>query len=173
MVTRTDKLAACHVKSTKETDARRTPKAFFRAVEDRFGERFDIDLAASKENRLCKLYFSKEASVLKNTWTGLGWCNPPYSETEKFVHRCWKNAKMGIGSSVMLLASRTDSPWFQKYAPRATGVIFIGGRLKFAGADSGAPFPSLLMVFHPGYEGRNTEFSFWHPSPFERGFDRK
>ena len=55
-------------------------------------------------------------------------------------------------SSVVLIPSRTDTKAFHKFAPRASRVFFIKGRLKFIDPETqrerdSAPFPSMLLEF--------------------------
>ena len=49
----------------------------------------------------------------------------------------------------MLIPARTDTKWFHEYIYNKAGVEirFIKGRLKFGNSKSGAPFPSMLVVF--------------------------
>jgi hypothetical protein len=56
---------------------------------------------------------------------------------------------------VALVPARTDTRWFHEYVwdsetdmpKRYVSVRFVKGRLKFGGATSGAPFPSMVVVF--------------------------
>ena len=58
---------------------------------------------------------------------------------------------------VCLVPSRTDTRWWhqhvwdgEKHQPRSgVEIRFIKGRLKFGGSESGAPFPSVVIVFRP------------------------
>lgn len=168
---RSDKLAPCHSKSTAATDEHCTPKAFFKYIQKTCKVKFTIDVAASKQNTLCKLYITKSMNALNRNWGGVGWCNPPYSMAKEFVAHCFNNARLQHGSTFMLLAARTDREWWHKYASRAAYIIFIKGRLKFAGAKAGAPFPSILLVFKKGFRGK-TKNIYLAPTPYERGFSR-
>jgi DNA N-6-adenine-methyltransferase (Dam) len=50
--------------------------------------------------------------------------------------------------AVFLLPSRTDTVWFHTLClPHAKEIRFLKGRLKFGGAKTGAPFPSMIVVF--------------------------
>ena len=45
-------------------------------------------------------------------------------------------------------AARTDTRYFHDYIYRkAKEIRFIKGRLKFGGAKTGAPFPSMIVIF--------------------------
>lgn len=168
---RTDKLAACHTKSTDATDKRCTPKPFFLYVQKLLGVKFTIDIAASKSNTLCENYYSQKDNTLKKWWRGTAWCNPPYSLTEEFVIRAYTNARKGYGSTALLLAARTDQLWWD-YALKTNVLAFIRGRIKFVGADAGAPFPSVVLYFGKKIPSPKLPV-IWTPSPYERGFSRK
>ena len=55
---------------TSNSDEWTTPSALFRALDRRFG--FELDPAATKENALCPMYFTKEDSGLLKSRTGCG-----------------------------------------------------------------------------------------------------
>lgn len=165
------KLSACHAASTPDTDGTCTPKQFFLYVQKKLRKRFTIDIAATKANRLCKKFIGPKQNTLESEWKGLAWCNPPYSLAKEFVKQCALNAENGYGSTVMLMAARTDRDWWHNYARAASHIIYIKGRLKFAGAKAGAPFPSVLLVFSHKPHG-STKNVYWQPNPYERGFDR-
>nr|DAP06890.1 MAG TPA: DNA N-6-adenine-methyltransferase [Caudoviricetes sp.] len=47
----------------------------------------------------------------------------------------------------MLIPARTDTKYFHDYILHRAEVRFVRGRLKFGGASTGAPFPSMLVIF--------------------------
>jgi hypothetical protein len=50
--------------------------------------------------------------------------------------------------AVYLIPARTDTRWFHEIClPMATEIRFLKGRLKFGGATTPAPFPSMVVVF--------------------------
>ena len=53
-----------------------TPRDFFAALDSEF--HFNLDVCATKQNRKCLRYFTKEDDGLKRPWDGNVWCNPPY-----------------------------------------------------------------------------------------------
>lgn len=167
---RKDKLAPCHSVSTPESDNTKTPKAFFNYVQEKFNVRFTVDVAASKQNTLCKKFISKKENALVSQWKGIAWCNPPYSQAKDFVEHCCDNAGNGHGTTFMLMAARTDREWWV-YSKFASHLIFIKGRLKFAGSKGGAPFPSVILVFKKNFSG-TTKNIYLSPTPYERGFQR-
>ena len=48
---------------------------------------FDLDVAATEQNKMCDLYFTKENDALGLSWEGRCWCNPPYSCAGEFVKK--------------------------------------------------------------------------------------
>lgn len=159
-----------------------TPKPFVKYVENMLGHSFDFDLAANSKNKVCKEFIGVRENYLKITFDtrGLCWLNPPYDQTEEFIHKTIEN---GL-PTVVLVPSRTDTDWFSKAFDAANYVRFIKGRIKFVGSDAGAPFPSVLFFFD-GYTNNTISSKYWEyfakhwnrlrvgiwtPSPKERGF---
>ena len=48
----------------------------------------------------------------------------------------------------MLLPARTDTKWFHDFIYNRAEVRFVRGRLKFGDSKSGAPFPSMVVIYH-------------------------
>ena len=126
------------------SDMWETPPYLFDELDNIF--HFDIDVCAVPENAKCKKYFTPEQDALKQEWTGVCWCNPPYGrQIGKFVKKAFESKAL----TVMLLPARTDTAWFHDYCVKGI-VHFIRGRLKFGNAKTGAPFPSMLVIFNNG-----------------------
>ena len=54
----------------------------------------------------------------------------------------------------MLIPARTDTKWFHDYIYGKQEVRFLPGRLKFGGATTAAPFPSMIVIFDNRNENR-------------------
>lgn len=139
-----------------------TPPALFAALDAEF--RFALDAAANGTNHLCPVWLgpdSPEPDALVVDWRpsacfGSIWVNPPYSRglQGKFIAKAAQEAQRGA-LVVMLLPARTDTKAFHGFIwdehahqPRAgVEARFLKGRLKFVGAPSSAPFPSMVVVF--------------------------
>ena len=107
---------------------------------------FETDVCALPENAKCKRYFTPENDGLKQEWNGVCWMNPPYGRgIVKWVKKAYESAQKGA-TVVCLLPARTDTAWWHDYCMHGN-VTFIRGRLRFGGAKSGAPFPSVIVVF--------------------------
>ena len=113
-----------------------TPEGLYRLLDAEF--HFNLDP--------CPLGGSVHGSArLLNSWAGKRvFCNPPYGpEIRKFLD-CWRDADV----AVFLIPARTDTRWFHEVClPYAKEIRFIKGRLRFGGSKTGAPFPSMVVVF--------------------------
>lgn len=129
----------------------RTPSELFQAFDRVWG--FELDAAASKDNALCKEYFTKENDALYQTWGAkVVWCNPPYRLTSDFIHKAIHESRQG-SVCWLLVPARTSTRWFLEVWNEAAEIVFVHGRLNFSGPHSiegpkaSAPFPSVLIRF--------------------------
>lgn len=125
------------------SDDKRTPPEIFR----RFGSNCTLDVAASRENHLCKNYFTKKQDGLKQGWHGVVWMNPPYNKPTPWCKKAVEYAESG-GTVVGLLPAWTDAPFFHDYCALGK-VTFIRNRLSFGNAYGHAPFPSVIVEWSP------------------------
>ena len=84
---------------------------------------------------------------LKQEWTGVCWCNPPYGRK---IGQWVKKAAESDATVVMLIHARTDTAWFHDYIYGKAEIRFVRGRLRFGGSKINAPFPSMVVVFRGG-----------------------
>lgn len=154
-----------------------TPKPFLEQIEKHYGK-ITIDLAASYDNKVCEQFVSEKDDFLvfdTSHIKGLGFLNPPYSKCQSFIRRAYTTAREDF-PIVCLVPARTDTAWFHEAAHFAVEIGFLKGRLKFVGAEAGAPFPSLTLLFGGkgviGFFniGGHPNFFPWHLTPKERGF---
>ena len=127
---------------SSKTDLWETPQELF----DKYDEiyRFETDVCALPENAKCKRFFTPEMDRLKQEWSGVCWCNPPYGrQIGKWVEKAVKS----FATVVMLLPARTDTKWFHDWCLPYGKIEFLRGRLKFGGCDNSAPFPSMIVIF--------------------------
>lgn len=129
----------------------RTPQDLFDRLNRQWGP-FDLDAAASADNALCERFLTVEDDALSKDWAQRAsrvFVNPPYGRgtVGRWVQKARAESVHGC-RVVMLLPARTDSAWFHDVVrPHAFHVEFLRGRVKFRGAPSGAPFPSVVVVF--------------------------
>lgn len=106
---------------------------------------FETDVCAVPENAKCAKYFTPEMDGLKQEWSGVCWCNPPYGrQVGKWVEK----AATSNATVVMLLNARTDTKWFHDWCLPYGEIEFIKGRLKFGDSTNRAPFPSMIVIFN-------------------------
>lgn len=114
---------------SKASDEWRTPQDFFEALDAEFG--FDVDAAASAENRWKESYFGLDhhregcRDALAIDWWPWGkvfWLNPPYSKCREFITKAAWETKKGC-TTVCLVPSRTDTRWWQRYFTEENGRI--------------------------------------------------
>ena len=128
-----------------------TPQALFDALDREF--HFDLDAAASKANAKCEKYFTVTEDALKYPWCAVGsiWLNPPYGrQIGKWMQKAYEESRRQSFPVVCLIPARTDTAWWHNYVMKAAEIRLIRGRIKFVGAESGAPFPSAIVVFRKG-----------------------
>jgi phage N-6-adenine-methyltransferase len=129
---------------SSKSDNWATPQDFYDSLNAEFG--LTVDVCASADNAKCETYFTKEQDGLKQIWTGVVWCNPPYGrEIGKWIKKAYQTAARGH-TVVMLIPARTDTAYWHDYVVYGE-VRFIRGRLKFGGHKNSAPFPSAVVIF--------------------------
>ena len=127
---------------SSKTDLWETPQDLFDKYDAIY--HFETDVCALTENAKCKRFFTPEMDGLKQEWTGVCWCNPPYGrQIGKWVEKVVKS----FATVVMLLPARTDTKWFHDWVLPYGKIEFLRGRLKFGGCDNPAPFPSMIVIF--------------------------
>ena len=106
-----------HILYRSGSDLWETPQDFFDRLDTVF--HFDVDVCAVPENSKCKRFYTPEQDGLKQEWTGVCWCNPPYSKVGEWVKKAYESNAL----TVMLIPARTDTKWFHKYIYHKGGYI--------------------------------------------------
>lgn len=130
---------------TSTTDEWSTPQDLYDALDKEF--HFTLDVCATPLNAKCDRFFDRSQDGLSQDW-GAEMCfmNPPYGDQiVEWVAKA-KHASDDGAIVVCLVPARTDTRWFWDFC-RWGEVRFIQGRLKFGGGDTGAPFPSCVVIF--------------------------
>jgi site-specific DNA-methyltransferase (adenine-specific) len=151
---------------SRSTDERETPWEFFAELDQEF--HFALDACATDENTRCAEWFGPDSpygTAYENAlavpdWhecaQGAIWMNPPYSELMIWVGRAVHEAREHGATVVALLPSSTSAKWFHEYIWDATRhrvrpwvreIRFPTKRLVFGPHDTGAKWPSLVVVF--------------------------
>ncbi|MDQ2787972.1 MAG: phage N-6-adenine-methyltransferase [Chloroflexota bacterium] len=94
------------------------------------------------------LHMSRTDGGLNQRWHGTVFMNPPYGRVlpvwmKKLAH---ERAEGRVTEAITLTPARPDTRWFEVLWD-ADALCFWRGRLQFAGASSGAPFPSVVGYF--------------------------
>ena len=110
---------------------------------------FDLDpcAAVGQPWPTATKHYTIEEDGLAQPWHGFVWCNPPYGPEMG----TWMAALAAHGDGVGLIFARTETAdFFEQVWGKATGLLFIKGRLHFhhpdgsrAKANSGAPSVSV------------------------------
>lgn len=137
-----------------------TPHDFFKKYDDIY--HFILDAAADSGNHKCDAWLGPDGEAedaLAVDWLpylkkGNIWLNPPYSRKlqKEFVLKAQRVARAQdtrdtCNQVVCLLPARTDTKLFHEVIQPWGAIDFIKGRIKFVGAEHGAPFPSMIVVF--------------------------
>ena len=112
---------------------------------------FDLDVCAPvvRPWDTAKKHFTIEDDGLIQEWYGRVFCNPPYGNESGL----WLERMADHGRGIALIFARTETKMFFEYVwGRASGLLFIEGRLHFhyvdgsrASANAGAP--SVLVAY--------------------------
>lgn len=139
-----------------------TPHWLFDALNAEFD--FTLDPAATAENAKCAKYFTPESDGLIQSWAGERvFLNPPYGRGVAAWMR--KAATEHVQIAVVLVHARTDTRWWHDWVmPFASELRFVKGRVRFEGAPSSSPFPSVLVIYRPGFKGEPIPCRSWTPS---------
>jgi phage N-6-adenine-methyltransferase len=132
---------------TSKTQDWMTPLWLFNLLDLEFS--FTLDVCADKDNTLCDDWFDRDKDGLKQNWSGICFCNPPYNQAKLWVEKAYHEAEKGNCTAVLLIAARTDTRYFWSFA-RHGEIRFLPGRLKFdlfEGTKFSAPFPSAVVIF--------------------------
>lgn len=116
----------------EDKDELRTPPWLYLWLNHRF--RFDLDLAATNENRLCDLgHFTKEDDALTVPWAeegSVGYVNPPYSDLDPWVDKAILEMCRGF-TTVMVMPSPNGEERFERVYTYVSEIIDIVGRVNF------------------------------------------
>lgn len=107
-----------------------TPQEIVDYLVDRYGE-YDLDAAASEENKKCEKFYSEETNCLKRWWGSNKhvWLNPPYSNPDPFVKKAIE--QMEHGNQIdMLLPGDNSTAWFREAQLKAAEIIWIVGDIE-------------------------------------------
>lgn len=135
---------------SNKSDEWTTPDDIFQSLDEEFG--FDLDPCSTEENHKCKQYYTKETDGLTKSWGGCRvFCNPPYSQIDKWVEKAYREGQKDNTTVVLLIPSRTDTRYFHNFIYHRAEIRFVKGRLKFGDAKYNAPFPCMVVIYRGAY----------------------
>jgi len=112
---------------------------------------FDLDPCASEHRPwdTARIHYTIKDDGLSQAWSGRVWCNPPYGpKMAPFLEKLATHP----GGGVALVFARTETrAFFDHVWDKATGILFLKGRLKFHKPDGElggtAGSPSVLIAY--------------------------
>lgn len=140
-----------------------TPLPIIEAAERVFGtDGITLDPASepAASNVPAELHYTPEIDGLaaENKWVGSVFLNPPSNsgEVELWLGRLTAEMASGeVEESIVLLPAQTEKLFFRKLVDLSASIVFVTGKLKFAGHKKCAPFSSLVAYAGP----RHREFA--------------
>lgn len=161
---------------SSETPEWYTPRHVVERVNYLFGH-IDLDPCSNSDdpeaaNVPARHYFTRETNGLAQSWRVApyeddegevsyavrAYVNPPYGdEIDAWVERTVSAYTSGeVTAAVLLVPARPGSGWWRRL--RAYPVCLVDGRLRFVGADTGAPFPSAIFYLGSDLDGFKDAF---------------
>jgi phage N-6-adenine-methyltransferase len=129
-----------------KSDEWTTPQDVFDKLNREFG--FTVDVAATEDNTKCPRFYHLQSSGLAQDWSGeVAWCNPPYSQSAKWVEKAYNETRDGNCTVVMLLRVSTGNKTWQRWVLPHAEVRYVPGRLRFGDGAGSAPFDSAVVIF--------------------------
>jgi hypothetical protein len=136
--------------SGSHTDEWGTPDDLWGKLNEQY--HFTVDLAASRGNQKCSLFFSKENSFLDAVNMGLkfrptdvAWCNPPFSIAGKFYAGI---AQLEIPVVSIYKANNLETKHWRPIWETANWILVLPGRTQYITGGKepgGCPFGSALL----------------------------
>lgn len=142
---RAKRSVSSHEVTASSTDEWLTPPALIDAL-----GAFDLDPCSPGARRpwdTAAKHYSLEDDGLRQEWHGRVWLNPPYASAARWMARL---ADHNQGTALIFARTETRM-WFDHIWPRASGLLFLKGRLRFCyvnGKEAGAAgAPSVLVAY--------------------------
>ena len=133
-----------------------TPQEFIDIVSREFGVTFDIDLAASRENKKAYNYVDAETDSLSLYWSNIigpgctGWLNPPFRNVAPWMKKCAETKANGRRVIALVLAS-VGSSWYAEHVAPHAQVYALSPRITFVGETQPFTKDLILCDFRPGF----------------------
>jgi hypothetical protein len=116
---------------------------------DPCGYRLNGELVVPCANKTYTQQDSQDGLTLP--WEGSVYCNPPFTQNQKWIQRCLNHHNTTGSDVIVLIFCRSDTGYFQEYVSQATGINLLSGKLKYLneeGNEEGqAQVPSVLIAY--------------------------
>lgn len=139
------------LKTPKGSDDRYTPKWVF----DKLKLRFNLDVAApigGAANVPCKRFYTINDDGLSSKWSGLVWCNPPYSNPTPWIKKFREH-----GNGVALIPT-SNGRWFHDLYHDSNVIMRPIPKMQFEmpdGSTMPGNTPFVCWLVGIGERGRN------------------
>jgi len=155
--------AAQHVQSIGVHDLWETPRGLL----EKFCNETNLDIpkldvCAINESKKCLSYFGPDhydyfrTDAFKNDWDKNFFCNPPYSEVDKWLKYAREQCKRHLVIGICLVYAKTDTKWWSANVSECGDFVtsyFQKGRIRFwkngKPGPSAAPYGSAWLVINP------------------------
>lgn len=139
-------------KANTSKDEWYTPIFLVKMVKEFFNNEIHLDPCCARNNpehTESVIQYRKEDEPLHQSWiVDNVYCNPPYSETYKWVNKCVREYLQGNAKEVLLLVKCDPSVrWWQQIFMYPMAIF--KKRLYFNDGKKSAPFPSALVYLGP------------------------
>lgn len=144
-----------------EQDSAQTPWWFINSLESFTNLEIDLDVCAASNTAKHKEYLSLEEGddAFKQSWAGINYCNPPYSDITRWVEKAHGEAMSG-SITLMLIPDKPEVGYTRLARRYADTVIHMPFRLNFLrpdgsefldkkGKKQGPKFPVCVYIFTP------------------------
>lgn len=125
--------------SRMKNDCLETPAYIYKSLGP-----FDLDPCAGIKTEIGSVNYSIDRSEdgLLLKWKGFIFCNPPFSEKQK-----WIDKMVAHNNGILLLPERGSAPWFGPLALAAGNYFVMGEKINFIGGHSSNNVGSCLFPF--------------------------
>lgn len=115
-----------------EKDLAQTPWWFIESLEDLMGGRFTLDACALEQTKKARHYYNLEEGRdgLKEDWSELTWCNPPFSDILPWLQKAFQEARLG-NTSCVIMPDNPETKYCQYAWNHADTIIRMPFRLQF------------------------------------------
>lgn len=123
----------------KKNDCLKTPKWIYEPLGI-----INLDPCAGISTKIGKTNWAIERGEdgLLRDWFGFVYCNPPFSQKER-----WADRMVEHGNGILVLPERGSAPWFGPLAEAAGYYWVMGKKINFIGGLSSNNLGSVLFPF--------------------------